>query len=919
MKLSPEFLFTLAQSLGWALIHSLWQGALVGCALLAVLRLLARSSASLRHTACMGAMGMMLLLTTFTLIRAQRLDGGPAAGRAIVFLQGEPENAHATVAVLPGPIAVVSPNLSSPPLALRGWRELLETAIPWVAALWFAGILILFTRQLFAWRLLHGWKKRGLGARPELRECFAQLVERFGVHGKVILLESSEVAAPMLAGIFRAVILLPLRVVAGLSEREMAAILAHELAHFVRRDAWSNLAQVMMETIFFYHPVVWWMGRRTREEREHAADDLALEVCEDRRIYAGALSHLAEFNLEQTSALAANGGSLLARIRRIIKPAEVEVLPSRWSVGVPMLISLLGLLLLVRVQAQNTRPATVETAAPSAGNLAVKAADEMKGWLAEAFQLDDAAKRQAAIERIRQAMQSDQPEEARAGIKAFIQIGAVEFDKVSFRPAVRALLNSSDPATRSDAAAALVTTGADPEDVARVLAMADDPAPEMRSRLSWVIMQLHGGDLTGPGGEAVLKLLSGNDRGQLREVLRGIWGGRFSPALEARVIELSQNLEETNGTAYDAMYFALSTQANKSEASVKRLIELLAHPDTRNVAGRCAWGLQQGVSREQFGLVANAMVKLLDARSDNYLREHALQNLERYGSPEQVPAVRGLLAKPGVTGIFREGLERMRAAWERPAVPVNATATATAAPAFPPAAEKATIEVEWKGKWWPATVLKKEGERTLIHYVGFGAEWDEWVGADRLRPLSGQPGAGLPSGKETSLVQEKEAQLAALLARHRQAARQRADEDRKRYSIEQLREIETLYQVANSKGKRSEEARASLTQLLNRYYSANRTGCALLYLGQASEGEQRLDYLTRAVEKFSDCYYFNGCQVGGYGRYVLALTLWEKGEKEKARKFFEEIKTTYKDAIDHRGRPMPELVEAAEKELAARQ
>jgi hypothetical protein len=89
-------------------------------------------------------------------------------------------------------------------------------------------------------------------------------------------------------------------------------------------------------------------------------------------------------------------------------------------------------------------------------------------------------------------------------------------------------------------------------------------------------------------------------------------------------------------------------------------------------------------------------------------------------------------------------------------------------------------------------------------------------------------------------------------------------------------------------------------------------------MGQMSEGQDRLDYLNRAVEKFSDCYYFNGCQVGGYGRYVLALTLWESGEKDKARALFNEIKTKYKNATDHSGRFMTDAVEAAEKELAAK-
>jgi hypothetical protein len=86
-------------------------------------------------------------------------------------------------------------------------------------------------------------------------------------------------------------------------------------------------------------------------------------------------------------------------------------------------------------------------------------------------------------------------------------------------------------------------------------------------------------------------------------------------------------------------------------------------------------------------------------------------------------------------------------------------------------------------------------------------------------------------------------------------------------------------------------------------------------MGQMSEGQERIDYLTRAVEKFSDCYYLNGCQVGGYGRFVLALTLWESGEKDKAKDLLKELKSKYKNSIDHKGRPMSEIAEAAEKEL----
>lgn len=148
-------------------------------------------------------------------------------------------------------------------------------------------------------------------------------------------------------------------------------------------------------------------------------------------------------------------------------------------------------------------------------------------------------------------------------------------------------------------------------------------------------------------------------------------------------------------------------------------------------------------------------------------------------------------------------------------------------------------------------------------------------------------------------------------------ARKRAAEDRRTYKPDELAEIESLYQVAN-KNWRTDEARASLKKLLDKFDKANRTGCATLYMGQMSQGKERIDYLTRAVEKFSDCYYLDGCQVGGYGRFVLALTLWESGEKDKARTLLAELKKDFKDAIDHKGRPMSEIAEAAEKELAAK-
>ena len=132
-------------------------------------------------------------------------------------------------------------------------------------------------------------------------------------------------------------------------------------------------------------------------------------------------------------------------------------------------------------------------------------------------------------------------------------------------------------------------------------------------------------------------------------------------------------------------------------------------------------------------------------------------------------------------------------------------------------------------------------------------------------------------------------------------ARERMREDRNEYDNEELQEIEKLYQVAN-KNWRTEEAKTSLEALIKKYKKANRTGCAVLYLGQMSTGEQRENYLRKAVDDFSDCYYGNGCQVGGYGRYLLAAYLRETGKDDEAKKLIAELEKKYATATGHSGK-----------------
>lgn len=137
--------------------------------------------------------------------------------------------------------------------------------------------------------------------------------------------------------------------------------------------------------------------------------------------------------------------------------------------------------------------------------------------------------------------------------------------------------------------------------------------------------------------------------------------------------------------------------------------------------------------------------------------------------------------------------------------------------------------------------------------------------------------------------------------------RKKYEEDRKTYSEEQLREIETLYQSAN-KDLRSLEAKAALKNLIEKYPKANRTGCAVQYMGQMSSGEEKEKYLKLAMKDFGDCYYGNGVQVGAYARLYLGYHYKETGKEKEAKALFDEIRRDYPDAVNHKGKRLADFL-----------
>src|SRR5207248_10168500 len=133
------------------------------------------------------------------------------------------------------------------------------------------------------------------------------------------LLESALAEVPVVMGHLRPVILMPVGLFAGLSVDQVEAILLHELAHIRRHDYPINLLQIFVEGLAFYHPAVWWISGVIRAERENCCDDLVVATTGDAHEYAVALAALEQNRwATRETALAANGGTLVKRIRRML-------------------------------------------------------------------------------------------------------------------------------------------------------------------------------------------------------------------------------------------------------------------------------------------------------------------------------------------------------------------------------------------------------------------------------------------------------------------------------------------------------------------------------------------------------------------------------------------------------------------------
>lgn len=288
------------QTLGWTLIHFVWQGLVIGALFSGVRALVPREHSSIRYALGLLALVMLALspALTFWLLWPQVGSSAVEAASAAQVLQ----------AVVLAPIEQVES--ASPFSAL----------LPLLVVGWMAGVSIMIWRTVHQWRALERIATRLAYRRAEIEEILLRVAERFGGMPGARVLVSAFIDTPTLIGWFKPVILLPAAVATGFPREQLELILAHELGHLRRYDHLVNLGQAVLETLLFYHPVVHWISREVRHEREVCCDNLVLRLTESEpREYARTLAALEDIRqLTPQLSLAASGGMLLDRVRRIV-------------------------------------------------------------------------------------------------------------------------------------------------------------------------------------------------------------------------------------------------------------------------------------------------------------------------------------------------------------------------------------------------------------------------------------------------------------------------------------------------------------------------------------------------------------------------------------------------------------------------
>jgi beta-lactamase regulating signal transducer with metallopeptidase domain/beta-lactamase class D len=341
----------LVYQIGWSLIHSLWQDALIALALATILKLLSRAKPQSRYfIACVALAAMIVLpvITTYVLHTRQTepFDIVVDDSAAVVSVESNLQNIGVIENERTGGTQKIN-WINRTITETVNISERVEKFLPWLILLWMIGVV--FYAIKLGGGLFYALNLRKLTANasnPKLDDLVNELSSRLSIKRKIKICESVLINVPMTIGWIYPLILIPPSSLLGLTPFQLQMIISHELIHIKRCDFLINFLQSVAETLLFYHPAAIWTSRKIREEREYVCDDLTAALCKDSTAYARALTKVARFQrqAEPLAVAATGGGELKDRIYRLVSNSQntrfnkKSILPNVWAIFVISLL-----------------------------------------------------------------------------------------------------------------------------------------------------------------------------------------------------------------------------------------------------------------------------------------------------------------------------------------------------------------------------------------------------------------------------------------------------------------------------------------------------------------------------------------------------------------------------------------------------
>jgi bla regulator protein blaR1 len=308
--------------------NHLWQSTLFAGAAGLLTLTLRKNQAQTRYLLWLAA-SVKFLIPFSLLIGIGRLMGSskPAASRGFVIVLQEVGQPFASAQPSQGAAA-----------ALDAAIHLLPTAL---MAIWACGFIAVLLLWLSRWRGMVKAMPEALPANSGREHEMLRRLEQSGAKaGKIKLIISESALEPGIVGIFRPVMFLPAGISGRLTDSQLEAIVRHELCHVRRRDNLAALVHMLVEAVFWFHPLIWWIGARLIDERERACDEEVLRLGSDPEVYAEGILKVCEFYLESPLVCAAGvtGSNLKKRIEAIM----THRIASKLNFGRKLLLAVMG-------------------------------------------------------------------------------------------------------------------------------------------------------------------------------------------------------------------------------------------------------------------------------------------------------------------------------------------------------------------------------------------------------------------------------------------------------------------------------------------------------------------------------------------------------------------------------------------------